>query len=301
MRATVRSTVRRWVPDHPVAWVTATAPALAGLVAGTEYGRPTVAAFWLLACWVLCYCVQFTVVRWLRSGFARRYRNPVLVYCAALAAVGVPFVVLHPGVLAWAPAFAALIAASFVAAYRRRDRSLWAKGMVVAASSLMPSLTYAYGMLGSGAGAGAGIGGIAGAASAVSLGDWTSSIPPMSDMGMALFRYFFVTQFGSVLFAGTMSGSGGGRRRLAVSWAWHAAFVVWSVLGPLLGLGPDSSLGSQAGPWIVAVALLLLARAVVLPLLGRLRPIRPLVTGAVEGVSGLVSFAGSMGLVLASA
>lgn len=296
MRATVGSTVRRWVPDQPGAWVMATAPALAGLVAGTEYGRPTVAAFWLLACWVLCYCVQFTVARWLKSGFARRYRGPALVYCVALAALGVPFVVLHPGVLAWAPAFAALAVASFVAAYRRRERSLWSNGVAVAASSLMPSLTFAYGTLGTGAHG----------TSALGMGaygtDVASAIPPLSTVGTALFLYFVVTQFGSVLFVKTMIRERGNRTYLVASWIWHAAFVAWSVFvsGPGRALGlTDSTLAAKAGPWLVVVAMLLLVRAVVLPLLARFRPIRPLATGAVESVSSIVAFAGSLGLTLA--
>ncbi|MBT1173682.1 YwiC-like family protein [Bifidobacterium sp. MA2] len=285
MRATVRSTIRRWVPDQPGAWVMATAPALAGLVAGTEYGRPTIAAFWLLACWILCYCVQFSVARWLKSGLARRYRGPALVYCAALAAVGVPFVVLHPGVLAWAPAFAALAVASFVAAWKRRERSLWSNGVAVVASSLMPSLTFAYGTLGAGTGRGTNV---------------MASIPQPTVVGLALFLYFVVTQFGSVLFVKTMIRERGNRAYLAASWIWHAAFVAWSVIasGPGRGLGLDSPLASHAGPWLVIVAALLLARAVVLPLLARFRAIRPLVTGAVEGVSSIVAFAGSLGLTL---
>lgn len=297
MRATVTSTMRRWVPDQPGAWVMATAPALAGLVAGTEYGRATVAAFWLLACWVLCYCVQFTVARWLKSGFARRYRGPALVYCVALAAVGVPFVVLHPGILAWAPAFAALAAASFVAAWKRRERSLWSNGVAVIAASLMPSLTFAYGALGTGAAGVASVGGPM--SSMVSM----ASIPPLTDVGVALFRYFIVTQFGSVLFVKTMIRERGNRSYLVASWIWHAAFVAWSLFaaGPGRGLVPDSSLATQAGPWLVIVAVILLARAVVLPLLARFRPIRPMVTGAVEGVTSIVAFAGSLGMTLGAA
>ncbi|MBT1181511.1 YwiC-like family protein [Bifidobacterium sp. CP2] len=302
VRATVKSTVRRWVPDQPGAWVMATAPALAGLVAGTEYGRPTVAAFWLLICWILCYCVQFTVARWLKSGFSRRYRGPALVYCAVLAATGVPFVALHPGVLAWAPAFAALAVASFVAAYRRRERSLWSNGVAVVASGLMPSLTFAYGALGADDAAGVGHA----ASFSFTSGGPMSSIPPLTAVGTALFLYFVVTQFGSVLFVKTMIRERGSRAYLIASWIWHAALVVWAVMAPVVarigGFGRESPLASaigQAGPWLVVVAVLLLARAVVFPMLARFRPIRPLVTGAVEGVSSIVAFAGALGLTLA--
>lgn len=286
-RRPTRNAIRRWIPDQPGAWVMATAPALAGLVAGTEYGRLTISACWLMVCWILCYCVQFTTARWLKSRMSRRYRAPMLGYCALLAACGVPFVVTHPGVLAWAPAFAALAATSFVAAWKRRERSLWSNGAAVTASALMPMLTFSYG---------AGTFAVpwpSGASSSV------AGVPGLSGVGVALLAYFVITQFGSVLFVKTMIRNRGDRAYLVASWIWHIAFAVWSLIGPRLGLDGWGLASAQAGPWLVAVAMLLLARAIVLPLLARSRTIRPLVTGAVEGVSSLVSFAGALGVALA--
>ena len=60
--------------------------------------------WWLLICWLLCYCVQFSAARWFKSHGAHCWMLQPLVYCIVLCAVGLPFVVLHPGILALAPA-----------------------------------------------------------------------------------------------------------------------------------------------------------------------------------------------------
>lgn len=80
---------------------------------------------WLFAAWVLCYCVQFSAARWFKSRFARRWMPPTIVYSAALCVVGLPFVIMRPGALRWAPSFVVLARLSFLAAWLRRERSLW--------------------------------------------------------------------------------------------------------------------------------------------------------------------------------
>ena len=77
-------------------------PALSGMVVGgVDGGR-----LWLTGAWLLCYCVQFTAARWLRSRFQRRYLPPVLTYAALLAIAGVPLLAMHPLILVWAPLYA---------------------------------------------------------------------------------------------------------------------------------------------------------------------------------------------------
>lgn len=95
-----------WVPDQPGAWALALLPALAGMVVGGfDAGR-----LWLTGAWLLCYCVQFTAARWLRSRFQRRYLPPMLTYTALLAIAGVPLLAMHPLILMWAPLYAVLLA-----------------------------------------------------------------------------------------------------------------------------------------------------------------------------------------------
>ena len=85
-------------------------PAVAGIVAAWAYRGFAWTPWWLLICWLLCYCVQFSAARWFKSHGAHRWMLQPLVYCIVLCAVGLPFVVLHPGILAWAPPFAVLAA-----------------------------------------------------------------------------------------------------------------------------------------------------------------------------------------------
>ena len=66
-----------------------------------------------------------TAARWFKSRFARRWMPPTIVYSAALCVVGLPFVIMRPGALRWAPSFVVLARLSFLAAWLRRERSLW--------------------------------------------------------------------------------------------------------------------------------------------------------------------------------
>ena len=95
-------------------------PALSGMVVGgVDGGR-----LWLTGAWLLCYCVQFTAARWLRSRFQRRYLPPVLTYAALLAVAGVPLLAMHPLILVWAPLYAVCAGVSFLCAWLRRDPDL---------------------------------------------------------------------------------------------------------------------------------------------------------------------------------
>lgn len=154
-------------------------PAVAGIVVAWAYRGFAWTPWWLLICWLLCYCVQFSAARWFKSHGARRWMLQPLVYCIVLCAVGLPFVVLHPGILAWAPPFAVLAAISFRASWVRKERSLWSNAAAVSASCLMPMLTFCYGVD-------------------------TPDIPYLSIPGISLFLTFFMVQFGSVLFVKTM-------------------------------------------------------------------------------------------------
>lgn len=257
-----------WIPDQPGAWVMALSPALAGVVTGAVLGHLTVDACWLLACWALCYCVEFTAGRWLKAHGSRRYLRPMLVYCIVLAAVGLPFVALHPGVLVWAPIYMVLLAADCMASWWRRERTLWANAVAVTAACLMPMLTVVYGLD-------------------------TPEVPYVSLPGLALAVCFAAVQFGSVLFVKTMIRERGRREYLAASWVWHFGLLaLWGYGGAqaLVAAGLQPQRGGLQAALLIALAALLLARAVALPLIARRRPIPPMVTGMVESVASLVTF-----------
>ena len=251
MAPMTKTSLHQWIPDQPGAWVMAASPALSGLVAGAWFGSLTVDAVWLTVCWLLCYCVQFTAARWLKSHGSRRFLPPALGYGALLAVVGLPFLLTHPGILWWAPPIALLAAISFASSWLRRERSLWANAAAVCASCLMPMLTFCYGVD-------------------------EPRVPYVSAVGLSLSLSFALTQFGSVLFVKTMIRERGSRAYLAVSWLWHAAFLL---------------LAARAGSvWLGALCVLLLARAVALPLTARRRRVPPLATGLTECVSSLCAF-----------
>lgn len=250
--------MRDWLADQSGAWVMALFPALAGLIVGSsQAGRIALDGIWLFVCWTLCYCMEFTAARWLKSRGARRYLPPVIGYGAALALVGVPFVALHPAILVWAPVFALLAALEFAAAWLRRERTLWGNAVAVAAASLMAAVVYDY--------------------SAQTTPAWLPSAT-----GLSLCAVFAVVEFGSVLFVKTMIRERGNRRYLAASWLWHIALPVCVAIWQ----------PTHGWPWLLAAAMALLVRALAMPLIARHRRIKPLVTGAVEAVANIMAFIG---------
>ena len=132
---------RDWLSNEPGAWAIVLMPTLSALFAC----GPTVTTCWLAVAWACCYCVQFSAARWFKSRFRTRYVRPALTYLGALGAIGMPFVVLHPGVLRWAPLYIALAAGSMLGAWMRREHSLWANACAVLASSAMPLVMQPYG------------------------------------------------------------------------------------------------------------------------------------------------------------
>lgn len=220
-------------------------PAVSGMIASAfDGGR-----LWLTFAWLLCYCVQFTVARWLRSRFRRRYLPPVVAYAAALAVIGIPLVVLHPRLLIWAPWYAVCAGVTFLGAWLRRDRSLWANAASVSAASMMAAVVCAFD------------------------DPMSSALLPR---GLALAAIVALTQYGSVLYVKTMIRERRNPRYLAASWIWHVALVILAPFVP----------GSSAVP-LTAISAALLARAVMLPLIGRRTHVRPIVVGLVEMVFSL--------------
>lgn len=252
-----RTTARDWIPDQPGAWAMALLPALAGMIVGGSNATTV----WLFAAWMLCYCVQFTAARWIRSRFARRYLPPAVVYTVLLAAAGLPFVIVHPGVLWWAPLYLVLAALSFAAAWLRRERTLWGNAVAIVAACAMAMVVASFGTLANGA-----------------------TLPALANGGLPATVVFLLVQFGSVLFVKTMIRERGNRTYLLASWGWHAVlaavtFGLWGALG--------------FGLLFVALAIdaaWLMARAIALPLIARRRRLRPVVVGMVELVSSLLTF-----------
>lgn len=276
--------------------------ALLPAIAGVAIGGAGVDTLWLLAAWMLCYCMQFTVARWLKSRCARRYLPPAITYTAALTVVGLPFVIIYPGIARWAPIYAVFAAMSFSAAWLRRERSLWSNAAAVAAASLMATVIASFGMRiipGCDGGTATGAENPAWCEQTVPLYyEAIRSLPDAVDMasgnewwpayslpstGLVATVIFALAQSGSVLFVKTMIRERGKRSYLLASWGWHAALVVLAALTAL-----------QMAPawWLLAlVAAVLLIRAVVMPLVARRRRLKPIAAGLVEMGTSLLVFA----------
>ncbi|KAB7790881.1 YwiC-like protein [Bifidobacterium leontopitheci] len=230
----------------------ALAPALMGVCAAWRLtGRTNGVAWWALACWALCYCVEFTGGRWLKSHLRRRFAWPVVGYGVALAAVGVPFVWLHPKVLVWAPAFLMFAVADGMASWLRQERSLWADAVAVMAACLMPMVTFGYGV--------------------------DPYVTPLVTLyGFAIVVSYAAVEFGSVLFVKTMIREHGRWAYVVASWLWHGAALAWWV--------------RSGNMWLMALGIALLLRTIVLPLAFRVRRPKPIVAGATESVASLLAF-----------
>ncbi|PLS29074.1 YwiC-like protein [Bifidobacterium parmae] len=284
----------------------ALAPAVAGFVAG----GPTRDSVWLVALWALCYCVQFAAARWLKSRFARRYLMPVAAYGVALVVLGVPFVVIDSGILRWAPIYMVLAALSFLAAWLRRERSLWGNAVAVLASSLMATVVASYGSRNmSDASCVLEVARYDAQGNPMPVPCGTQQMlaimhePPTWDTwwspyafpagGLMMSAVFAATQFGSVLFVKTMIRERGSRAYLVASVAWHAvlfAGVTWWIGSFVPAGGVEDGWIPMPLMWTELAAIWLLARSVALPWIGSRRRVKPVVTGMVEMVSTLLVF-----------
>lgn len=233
-------------------------------LAGVAFAGANVTTIWLLICWILCYCVQYTTARWLKSRHSRRYLPPTILYTAVLALIGIPFVIVHPEILLWAPPLAMLALLSFVAAKRRQERSIWANIVVILAACCMTVIIC---WIGTAPTSGS-------SWTAMLTGQWT--LPPLPADGLIAAIILALYEFGSVLFVKTMIRERGSRMYLIASWIWHTGLVV---------------AGFLVSSWLGGMGLVLLARSIILPLVGRQRKLKPIIVGMTELVTILMTFA----------
>lgn len=255
----------------------AMSPALAGLA----LGRGGWWAAWLTALWALCYCVEYTGARWFKSRFKRTWLAPFVAYCAVLAAAGIPFVALCPGVLRWAVWFTVLAAVAMLGAYLRRERSLWSNAAQVLAASSMAAVVYSFSdgvpeaerwavrhIASTGTGA----------ANVAATADFGVNLWPayaISSVGLLAAAAFACMQFASVLFVKTMIRHRGEP-------AYYGASIGWCVLAAFAGFLVSPTLG--------ILGLLLAAKATVAPPMAIRRNARPIVAGVLEAVSAVIGW-----------
>lgn len=287
-----RKTLKRdWFDNQPGAWVMVMLPAVAGFF----IGGPNLDTLWLLATWAVCYCVQFSAAHWFKAHFSHRYLPPMLTYAVALIVIGLPFLITHTGILRWAPLYIVLVALSMLSSWLRKERSLWGNAVSVIAASAMATVIASFGstvetacvMPINAAHASCAAADVTAARTAIrNMPDlsqifdlhawWPAGSLPVS--GLIATVLFALTQYGSVLVVKTMIRERGKCSYVAASWVWHVALL-------LLAAVP-----SGRSPYLIAMTVLLLARAVALPVVTRRTTLKPVVTGITEAFASFIAF-----------
>ena len=184
----------------------------------------------LLVTWWVGYFLFFAATVWLRSRMKKRYVTPVIAYGIVTGLAGLVTWWAAPYLWRWVPIFVPLVALAGWAAWKRKDRSLGAGLDTVVAASLLLPVTWDV--------ATAGEAGLA----ATSL-IWTQTA--------LLFGYFA----GTVFYVKTNIRERRSNGYLIASIVWHAGWLVAAII--------------VSNPWHAAVWVLLLARAIAVPVMGR--------------------------------
>ena len=210
---------------------------------------PSWTAIPLLLTWWLGYFTFFASSVWIRSRFRERNRPPVLVYGALAAVAGVTTLIFDWRLLMWVPAFAPLVAIAVFEAWKRRPRSLLSGvSTVVAACLILPVAAWAGGGLDTEA--------------------WAA---------FAVYLAYFV---GTVPYVKTLIRERGSKPWFTGSVVYHVVVLVAAVVA-VLGTG-----GHPFHPAIIVVAVVLLARATLMPITGarREKPWTPKIVGLLDAV-----------------
>lgn len=274
--------MHQWVPNQPGAWAMALMPPLAGAFIGGLSWRNLL----LILAWILCYCTEFTTARWLVSHMARRFLPPVATYAALTAVLGLALILTTPGLLRWVPLYVVLAALTFLAAWKRVERSWWNNVVSIVAASTLCLIAYSLGT-GPQSQAASSTAGYFGcqpdpAVNCFSQGFLPARVLPLTGLVAALI--FAYTEFGSVLYVKSLV-----RERQHL---WCAiASVAWNLI---LVIGTALIL-PKVGFWPLLVALVLVIRAAALPIIARRRRILIKQVGTVESVASLLVFLVTIG------
>lgn len=274
--------MHQWVPNQPGAWAMALMPPLAGAFIGGLSWRNLL----LILAWVLCYCTEFTTARWLVSHMARRFLPPVATYAALTAVFGLALILTTPGLLRWVPLYVVLAALTFLAAWKRVERSWWNNVVSIVAASMLCLIAYSLGT-GPQSQATSSPAGYFGcrpdpAVNCFSQGFLPARALPLTGLVAALI--FAYTEFGSVLYVKSLVRE---RQHLwcaIASVAWNLILMIGTVL-----------ILPKVGFWPLLVALVLVIRAAALPVIARKRRIPINQVGMVESVASLLVFLVTIG------
>jgi hypothetical protein len=221
------------------------------LVVGVWLAGPDVSHLPLAAFWLVGYLAYHAAGRWLRARRRRRDLPPVLAYAGAAVPLGLLTLATAPHLVRWLPLFLPLLTASIWLTVRGAERSLANDAVTVVAAGLMAPVAF-------------------------DAGDGSEWVTLW--VATAVLTAYFL---GTVLYVKTMI-----RERGRTGYVWGS--VAYHLAGVLVA-GWLVATGWQTG-WLVAVWLLLVARAVLGPAVNRRRerPLRPVVVGVGEIVASVV-------------
>lgn len=118
------------------------------LVLGIVASGPTWIHLPLAVLWFLGYLDFFAVGLWLKSRRQARYLQPARTYSLILVVPAVVVLVLQPGLLVWAAAYAPLVAVSLWRSHQRAERSLANDLVTVFAACLILPVAFDAGISG---------------------------------------------------------------------------------------------------------------------------------------------------------
>ncbi|VEI13488.1 YwiC-like family protein [Trueperella bialowiezensis] len=236
-----------WIPNYHGAWAMITVPVLIGVVKSGFVWEHLL----LLGLWWIGYFAFFATSLWLRSGRKARYLPPVRTYWLAMLPFALGVLVTAPHLVKWLPVFAPLVAVAAWASANRQDRSMINNVATILAACLMLPVAYDMGVGGATSTANGGPGGLDGVVNAVSGGDW-----PEIWLVTGVVAWYFV---GTALYVKTNIRERGMRR-------WYVASVVFHAVGATAVVGL-ASCGAVTW-WLAALCLVILLRAIFVPLYG---------------------------------
>ena len=245
-KARRRRTIRMWIPQYHGGWAMVVVPPIVGVVeGGLRWAHIPLYALWFIG-YFFFYCATV----WLRSHCKARYAAPVKAYGAVVLGPGLISLVCTPFLWRWALLFAPLVAVAALAAWKREERSLASGLDTVAAASLMVPVMYDVS---------------------------TDGAAGLSATGhvWALAALFFGYFAGTVFYVKTNIRERGSNPYLFASIAWH---TVWTAA--VIALAMHDAIGW----WHTVVWTLMAARAVAVPLYGRIRtplPVRAIGVGEI--------------------
>ena len=217
-----------WVPKQHGVWAMMIAPALTGgIVAGFAFYHVI-----LLVAWVSAYLAFMAVRGWLRPRQRARYVRPLALWASLCLVALAGLLIWRPALVWWAIPLIVLLGASQVLIATGHERTVPNDALLIAASCLMATI----------------------ATGGASLTDasWATFLHSISNPESWLVTAIFAAYFwGTIFYVKTMI-----RERGKLSWR------IASVVYHLVWLVP----AFLVNPWTGVFALLLAARAILVPL-----------------------------------